>query len=392
MSLVLRKNEERRLRAGHLWVFSNEVDVRRSPLTGFEPGQLVQLQAHNGRPIGTAYVNPHSLIAARLLSRGPQPFNWERWLTTRLRQALALRERLFAQPFYRLVFGESDGLPGLVVDRYRDYLVVQITTAGMEVRRDSVIEALDGLLHPAGILLRNDLAIRELEGLAGYVETASGEIPGDVEVIEHDLRFRIGLLEGQKTGWFYDQTENRGRFGRHVKGARVLDVFSYVGAWGLRAAACGAAEVLCVDSSAQALQRAQSNAAANGLDIATLVADAADALKRLHEEGRRFDVVVVDPPAFIKRRRDVKKGLAAYHHLNQLAMQVLAPDGLLVSCSCSSHLSGDQLRDLLLKNARHLDRRAQMLEYGLQGPDHPMHPAIPETTYLKAWFMRLLAP
>ena len=388
--LILKKNEDRRLRAGHLWVFSNEVDIARTPLKAFEPGAPVEIQTSAGHAIGTGYVNPSSLIAARILSRDPAHPPGRSLLVHRLNIALALRERLYPQPYYRLAFGESDGLPGLVVDRYGDVLVAQITTAGMERMKADVVAALEKVLKPAAILFRNDVGIRELEGLPLYTEVALGQPPPAVEVLEHGLRFQAPIEGGQKTGWFFDQHDNRARLFRYVAGKRVLDVCSYVGAWGIQAAAHGASAVRCVDSSATALGWVAQNAAANGVEVAGIEADAFDALKALREAGEKFDLVVLDPPAFVKRRKDLAAGRDAYRRLNQLAMQLLERDGMLVSCSCSHHMSGPDLLTAIQAAARHLDRDAQLLEQGMQAPDHPVHPAIPETAYLKAFYLRVV--
>ncbi|HEX7966322.1 MAG TPA: class I SAM-dependent rRNA methyltransferase [Gammaproteobacteria bacterium] len=389
--LILRKNEDRRLRAGHLWVFSNEVDIGRTPLKAFQPGDLVEIQSAGGHVIGTGYVNPNSLIAARILSRDPHHLPDRSLLVHRLNVALSLRERLYPTPHYRLAFGESDGLPGLVVDRYGDVLVAQITTAGMERMKADIVAALEKVVKPSAIVFRNDVGIRELEGLPLYTETALGTPPAVLDVVEHGLKFQAPLEGGQKTGWFFDQHDNRARLFRYVKGQAVLDVCSYVGAWGIQAAAHGASEVTCVDSSASALEWVQKNAAANGLKVATLQEDAFDALKALKDEGRRFGVVVLDPPAFVKRRKDLAAGRDAYRRLNQLAMQVLERDGMLISCSCSHHMSAEDLLGAIQTAARHLDRDAQVLEQGMQAPDHPVHPAIPETSYLKAFYVRVVA-
>ena len=390
-ALRLKKNEERRIRAGHLWVYSNEVDTAATPLKSFEPGQQVQLLAHNGKSLGNAYINPNSLICARLVSRDPQYVLDRSLLVHRLKVALSLRERLFDKPYYRLVYSETDQLPGLVIDRYNDICVVQITTAGMEAVKEQVLEAVHKVLRPAGIVLRADSAVRKLEGLESYREDI-GSVPEQVTVEEHGLSFSVSLQQGQKTGWFYDQRMNRARLGNYVSGKRVLDVFSYVGAWGLRAAAAGASEVFCVDASAAAIDRIQANAAINGLadTVATLQGDAFEALSQLRANQEKFDVVVLDPPAFIKRKKDTRAGEQAYHRLNQLGMQVLSKDGILVTSSCSQHLSEMQFRKILLQSSRHLDRSLQILERGHQAPDHPVHPAIPETDYLKALFCRVL--
>ncbi|HEX2091406.1 MAG TPA: class I SAM-dependent rRNA methyltransferase [Longimicrobiaceae bacterium] len=389
--LRLKKHEDRRLRAGHLWVFSNEVDVTQTPLTAFEPGAAVELQDARGAPIGAAYVNPRTLIAARLVSRDPARALDGGLLRERIGRALALRERLFPAPFYRLVFGEGDGLPGLVVDRFGEHLVAQLTTAGMERVRDQVVAALDDTVRPAGILLRNDVAGRTLEGLELYVEAARGEVPETVELEENGARFRAPLAAGQKTGWFYDHRMNRARVQAYVRGRRVLDVFSYVGGWGVQAVAAGAAEAVCVDSSEPVLAQARENAELNGAGdrVRTRRGDAFETLRELVGAGERFGVVVLDPPAFIKRKKDQKAGEEAYRRLAQLGMEALERDGILVSASCSFHMSREALQDALLRAGRRLGREVQILEEGTQGPDHPWHPAIPETRYLKAFIARV---
>jgi 23S rRNA (cytosine1962-C5)-methyltransferase len=387
-ALRLKRNEDRRLQAGHLWVFSNEVDTRQTPLTKFDAGALVRVLAHNDRALGLAYVNPQSLICARLLDSWRLPD--VPWFVARLRSALALRERLYAAPYYRLVYGESDGLPGLVIDRFGDACVAQIGTAGMERLKPQIGEALKQVLGLRALLYKNDSAAREMEGLPSTIEQAIGETANVATVVEDGLRFEAPLLEGQKTGWFFDQAANRRALTKYLRpGARVLDVFSYVGAWGVRAAAGGASDVLCIDSSASALELAQRNGQANALKIRTRKADAFDALEELAREGARFDVVIVDPPAFAKRKKDLPKAQGAYKRLNQLALQVLAPDGILVSCSCSYHLSAEELRDAIAKAARGAAKHVQLVEMGGQAPDHPVHPAIPETRYLKAYFCRV---
>jgi 23S rRNA (cytosine1962-C5)-methyltransferase len=387
-ALRLKRNEDRRLHAGHLWIFSNEVDTQQTPLTKFKPGELVRVLAHNDRALGLAYVNPQSLISARMLETWKVPD--AAWLAARIRSALALRERLYAKPYYRLVYGESDGLPGLVIDRYGAACVVQIGTAGMERLKPQIQQALEQVLHCDALLFKNDSAARDMEGLPGYVEVAKGRFEDSSQVIEGGLEFRAPLVEGQKTGWFFDQAGNRQALSKYVaKGARVLDVFSYVGAWGVRAAKSGAREVLCVDSSASALELATSNAERNGFKLGTRKGDAFDVLEDLAKKRERFDVVIVDPPAFAKRRKDLPKALAAYKRLNQLAMRLICDDGILVSCSCSYHVSAEDLQDAIAKAARAAEKHLQILEVGGQAADHPVHPAIPETRYLKAYFCRV---
>jgi len=393
---LLRKDQERRLLAGHCWIYSNEVDTTATPLKDLETGQSVEIRSASGRWIGHGYVNPHSLICARLVSRDhARPLTPALWVA-RLHQALTLRERLYDRPFYRLVFGEADGLPGLIADRYEDLLGVQITTAGMERVRGEILAALEQVLRPGTVVLRNDTAVRELEGLDQGTEVVLGRPPDRVVLSEGGpggaLEFLVSPLSGQKTGWFYDQAENRARLGRFGVGERVLDVCSYVGAWGLRAAALGAREVTCLDSSATALERVRENAARNRLGdrVHTVQGDAFEVLRALKDEGRRYDTLILDPPAFIKRRRDEKEGTQAYSRLNRLALELIEPGGLLVTSSCSFHLG----RDAFLRAVQHAGRRAgvslQLLGSGEQGPDHPVHPAIPETAYLKTLYLRVL--
>ena len=386
--LRLKRNEDRRLHAGHLWIFSNEVDTAQTPLPKFKPGEVVRVLAHNDRALGLAYVNPQSLIAARMLETWKLPDT--AWLAARIRTAMTLRDRLYPKPYYRLVYGESDGLPGLVVDRYGTSCVAQIGTAGMERLKPQIQEALSQVVKCDALLFKNDSTAREMEGLPSYVEAVKGAFDQPALVIEDGLEFQAPLAEGQKTGWFFDQAANRRALSKYVTaGGRVLDVFSYVGAWGIRAAHHGAREVTCVDSSAAALDLAAANAQRNRVKVTIRKGDAFDVLEEFARQGARFDIVIVDPPAFAKRKKDLPKALAAYKRLNQLAIQVIAPEGILVSCSCSFHVSAEDLQDAIAKAARGADKHVQILEMGGQAPDHPVHPAIPETRYLKAYFCRI---
>ena len=387
--LRLKPREERRLRAGHLWIYSNEVDTAHTPLTALEPGALCRVVDARGKAMGVAYANPRTLLAARLLTSNPKSNIDADWFANRIRSALALRERLYDKPFYRLVYGESDGLPGLIVDRYGEVCVVQMATAGMDRLKLDIVEALKHTLAPAGILLRNDVGMRETEGLPAYVEEI-GDVPDSVTIEEAGVRFEIPVKSGQKTGWFYDQARNRDALARYVPGKSVLDVFSYLGGWSLRALKAGATSALAIDSSAGALEGAASNAALNGVTLDTHKGQALDTLRELRAQPGKFDVVVVDPPALIKRKKDLETGSAHYGALNRTAIELLAPEGILVSCSCSHHLDADALQRILLRESRAAGRRLQILEQGGQGPDHPVHPAIPETRYLKAFFCRVV--
>jgi 23S rRNA (cytosine1962-C5)-methyltransferase len=259
----------------------------------------------------------------------------------------------------------------------------------MERVKAEVIQVLQALLGPKALVLRNDSPSRALEGLPSYVDTI-GSAPEQVEIEENGVRFEVPLLSGQKTGWFYDQRLNRARMLDYVRGRRVLDGFSYIGAWGVQAAAAGADEVVCLDSSAGALERLQRNAALNGVK-SRITAMQGDALEALKELSGQFGTVILDPPAFIKRKKDVVQGEQAYWRLNELGMRCLRGDGTLITSSCSYHLSAERLQGILLRASRNAERRLQLLEQGGQGPDHPVHPAIPETRYLKVYFVHVLA-
>ena len=386
--LILTKDEHRRILAGHLWIFSNEIDTERSPLKAFTAGQIVRVISAQGRSLGFAHVNPNNLICARLLTRdvGITP---DALLAARLAEALALREQWYSKPYYRLVYGESDGLPGLVVDRFGSVLVVQLNTAGMDTKRGVIIDALRRSINPDTIVLRNDSPARIQEGLVAAVEIVHGALDTPCKVYEHGAEFTVDVLEGQKTGWFYDQYDNRGRIQPLVKGARVLDLFSYTGAWGIQAAVAGAAEVYCVDESPRALAGVTANAALNSVSerVFAVQKDGFDFVKQNHDP---FDLVVLDPPALIKKRKDVPKGVQAYLSLNVHALKHVKPGGLLVTCSCSYHLQRETFRTLLVQAARKAHVRIQCLVEGGQAPDHPVLPAMLETDYLKVSFLRVL--
>tara|TARA_R110001606_G_scaffold171956_2_gene318001 strand:+ start:13799 stop:15001 length:1203 start_codon:yes stop_codon:yes gene_type:complete len=390
--LRLKKNEERRLKAGHEWIYANEVDTDSAALKTLPAGAACVVQDSRGKVLGRALLSPHSLIAARLYSRDAKQEPSRSFFKKRIEQARVLRDTLYPEPFYRLIYGEADGLPGLVVDRFGDTLVVQTGTAGMEAHLETVAAALDAVLQPANIVLKNEASVRELEGLPLYTRAFKGEVPERLTLRENGANFEAPLRDGQKTGWFYDHREARRRMAPLAKGARVLDVFAYCGGWGVQAACAGAREVTGVDSSALALEYMHRNAELNGVQegLRTIEGDAMEVLKALAADGEKFDLVILDPPAFIKRRKDFKSGLAGYHAINELALRLIKPGGYLISASCSMHLPADKLLDVMRASARHIDRNLQVLGYQGQGPDHPIHPSIPETAYLKSWFARVL--
>jgi len=390
--IQLNKGAEKRLKQGHLWIYSNEIDVKKVPIKDFQPGEQVAVKDHAERTLGTAFISPASLIAGRMISRDAKQWMDQSLITHRLNVALSLRQSVFSEPAYRLVFGDSDRLPGLVIDRFEDVYVVQISSAGMERLKEEIVAALEKVCRPRQIVFKNDGKMRALENLESYIEVAKGEALEEASFTENGVKFIAPIMAGQKTGWFYDHRMNRARLKDYVKGKRVLDLYSYVGGWGIQAAAFGAESVTCVDSSSLALSYVAKNAELNQVQdkVAFIEGDVFEVCKQLKEAGERFDVVIADPPAFIPRRKDQKAGELAYQRLNQLAMRLLSKDGLLVSASCSMHLSKEALIKAVGLAGQTLEKQLQIVEQGGQGPDHPVIPAIPETDYLKAIFVRVL--
>jgi len=382
-SLKLKTGQDRRIKRGHPWVYSNEVDVAATPLKSVVPGAIVRVVDAEGSLIGHGHVSPASLIAVRLLDRGEtlEPD----LIAHRLAGALRFRERVYAQPFYRWVFGDGDGLPGLVVDRYGDSVVVQTSTWGMEAALDEIVGALDTLVAPHSIVVKNNSSARTPEGLPTYVQLRRGE--ASAVVLEHDAAFEVNLVEGQKTGWFYDQRDNRARFTPIYKDARVLDLYCYAGAWGVQAARRGARRVVCVDSSSGAVAATIANGARNGV-AAQVSAIRADVAEFLGGTNETFDVVIVDPPALIRRRKDLKSGSSLYRHVNRAALQRLAPGGLFVTCSCSAQLDMETFLGIVRGAARAARRELVLVGRGSMPPDHPIHPQLTDTEYLKCLFLR----
>ncbi|MBO4317581.1 MAG: class I SAM-dependent rRNA methyltransferase [Mailhella sp.] len=391
--LVLNKNEERRVRAGHLWIFSNEVDTARSPLKAFSPGQCALVEDSRGRALGTAYVNPSTLIAARVIC-APGELPDRDMIARRLAAADALRRSLYPEPWYRMCYSEGDMLPGLVIDRYGSDFCVQIGTAGMELFRDDIVALLKEEYGASSVFIKNSIRSRELEGLPTEDIAVFGSVPDPIAVRENGCLYETSLTGGQKTGWFYDQRENRAAIRPFCSGARVLDAFCYVGSFGAYAAANGAREVVLADASRSALEYAQRNterafaAAGAAPCAATLAGDAFETLAGLAADGERFDVVCVDPPAFIKRSKDRQRGLEAYAAVNGLAVRLLAKGGILVTASCSQHLEAGELYAAAARAAARKRRVLQCIRRGGQAADHPAHPSMPETTYLKSFMFR----
>jgi 23S rRNA (cytosine1962-C5)-methyltransferase len=381
-ALHIHKGHERRLLLGHPWVFSNEIA---SDVGTYEPGSLVDVYTHGGTLVGRGYINPHSLITVRILSPRREVIDSE-FFYSRLAAALQRRQRLFpGVQSYRLVYSEGDLLPGLIVDCYQGHLVLQTLTLGMEVRTEAICEALDRLLQPHVIVARNDVGIRALEGLPQEKKVLLGHLQTPVEVWEGDIRFRVDLWEGQKTGFYLDQRENRCALQPLLAGERVLDAFCYTGAWALHAARAGAQVVIAVDESAKAIRWATDQAKDNGFEQVCqfTASDVFDFLKEADTRHDRFDCIILDPPAFVKSRRKVREGLEGYWEINRRALRLVKPGGFLITCSCSYHVDPETFRSTLSRAARAARRTVVLLEMRSQARDHPVLLPLSEAAYLK---------
>jgi 23S rRNA (cytosine1962-C5)-methyltransferase len=372
----------RRARGGSPWIFSNEIRMD-AAAKALAPGVIVNVRGEDGRGFGTGYFNPKSLIAVRLLAEECDAVIDQSFFAERLARALKLRDSLYDRPFYRLVHAEGDHLPGLVIDRFGDTLTVQIGTAGMEKQRGPLLAALDQLLSPATVILRGDAPSRALEGLDSYVETVKGK-GHRIAVEENGARYIADLTEGQKTGWYYDQRDNRAFISQFAKGKSVLDAYSYTGGFGILAAAAGARETVCLDSSAPALALAEESARANNVKIKAVKADVFEELERLIAAGEKFDIVLADPPPFVKSKRDLEPGAKAYRKLARLAAQVTASNGVLMLASCSHNIPPDRFAAECAQGLLRAGRSARLIRQAGAGPDHPVHPLLPESAYLKA--------
>jgi 23S rRNA (cytosine1962-C5)-methyltransferase len=389
-SVLLRAGEDHRVRGGHPWAFSNEI-LMDAETKALPAGSLVTLRTPGGEPLGVATFNPHSLIATRLVSANPEAVIDAHFIGRRLAQATKLRDRLVGVPYYRLIHAEADGLPGLIVDRFGDALVVQVNSAGMESLMPVLMEALEAELSPKTIVFKNDTPVRNLEGLTREVVVAKGDASQSIELIENGARFVADLSGGQKTGWFYDQRDNRRFMAGLAQDARVLDVFCYSGGFGVLAAKHGARSVLCVDSSQPALDAAAEAATLNGVadQVAFKKSDAFDALQELAAEGATFDVVICDPPAFVKSRKDLKTGAQGYRKLVRLAAPLVAPGGFLFVASCSHLVDVALFAEQVRRGLRDAEREGRILRSSGAALDHPVHPGLPETAYLKAMTLHL---
>ncbi|MBM3491701.1 MAG: class I SAM-dependent rRNA methyltransferase [Alphaproteobacteria bacterium] len=381
---------QRRALGGHPWIYANELAMDAAS-RALPPGGLARFVLDDGRTLGVGFFNPRSLIAGRLLIRDAAMAIDADFFSHRLAAALALRRRLFAEPYYRLAHGEADGLPGLVVDRYDTTLVLQANAAGMDRLSDLLVDLLARLTGAATIVLRNDTPARALEGLPSAVTVPRGQVAPSVPVVEDGARFAVDVLAGQKTGWFFDQREARAFLARLARGCTVLDLYCYVGGFAVQTARAGAREVLAIDRSEPALALARQAAAANGVGAACRFerAEAFDVLARLAAEGRRFELVIADPPPFARSRKDVPTALAAYRKLARLAAEVAAPGGVLFLASCSHAVEEAAFREAVARGLGAARRTARILRAAGAGADHPVHMNLPESVYLKTLTLQL---
>jgi 23S rRNA (cytosine1962-C5)-methyltransferase len=381
-TVIIKPREGRRARAGAPWIFSNEIAME-GATKALAPGAVVDVKFDDGQDFGSGFFNPKSLIGVRLFARATGVAADEKFFVARLTRALALRERLYGRPFYRLVHAEGDGLPGLVIDRFGDVLVVQISIAGIEAKLPVLIAALNKVVAPETIILRNDTPSRALEGLEIYVRTEQGTA-SRIAVEENGARYFVDPGQGQKTGWYYDQRDNRAFIAGLAKDRTVLDAYSYTGGFGILAAKAGAKEVICLDSSEPALKLAEESAAANKVSVRAVQADVFEEMARLGTQKERFDMVLADPPPFVKARKDLEPGAKAYRKLARLAAEITAPGGLLLMSSCSHNIPLDRFGAECAAGILKSGRNASLIHVAGAGSDHPMHPLLPETAYLKA--------
>ena len=384
--LRINKRDQQRIRDGHLWVYSNEVDTKVTPLKAIS-GNLVDLEDYRGQFIATASFNAQSLICARIMSQTPIINLDTAFFTTRIEAALAIRNQQFQQPFYRLVFAEGDFLPGLVVDRFNDIFVVQISTQAIENVKSEVVAALHHIFgQDIRILFKHDGKGRHMEQLPEYNEHIGAAFE-HIELVENGVQFQTPF-DGQKTGWFFDHRAGRQWLNECVSGKSVLDIFSYIGGWGIQAAKHGASQVTCVDSSQKAIDQVSYNTALNQVsNVTAICADAFEYLKIKTDE--QFDVVVLDPPALIQKRRDFEQGRQAYFVLNEQALKRTKDGGILISASCSLHMTSDELLKIVQQVARRQQKQVQLIHQARPAADHPRLLSMPEADYLKCFMFKV---
>jgi 23S rRNA (cytosine1962-C5)-methyltransferase len=386
----LQPQRHKRVRLGHPWAYSNEIQMDNAAKALLR-GAAVRLETAHGEALGVAMFNPHTLIAARMLDRDPDARIDTAWIAKRLARARDLRERLYPGGHYRLIHAEADGLPGLIVDRYGDVLVVQRNAAGIEAMGEALFDALTETLAPKTIVLRDDSSARSLEGLAQRTEFRGVPLGAPIPVRENGADFFADPREGQKTGWFFDQRDNRASLASLCANSRVLDVYSYAGGFGVLAAKSGAVSVKMVDRSQAALDLAAQAARANsvGEKCAVERADAFEFLEAQARAGAVWDVVSADPPAFAKSRKDVPAALKGYRKLAREAAMLVAPRGILFVASCSHNVEPGPFAEEVARGVSEAGRAARILREGRAAADHPLHPMLPESAYLKALTLAL---
>jgi 23S rRNA (cytosine1962-C5)-methyltransferase len=369
-----------RARRGHVWIFSNEVVS--PPVVALPAGGAVEVVDPSGKFLGRGYANPHSLISIRLFAGGTESPDDPALFVDRVRRALRLRERVCpGRQSYRLIAGEADGLPGLIVDRYESVLSAQVTTLGMEQRKPLIEAALREVVAPTGVVFRGDVPVRTYEGLPLEKGVWWGDVPDRAPFEENGVRYEADLIGGQKTGFFFDQAENRAFLAPRCAGARVLDVFAHMGGWALTAMVHGAGSAATIESSAAANALIARNAELNGVKLDIHEGDAREVMASL--PAGSFDIVCVDPPAFAKNRKSAGPALHAYKQVNAAGARLVAPGGLLFSSSCSHPVEPARFEEEVVAGIRHAGRSPRLIRRGGQAPDHPILPGVPETEYLK---------
>ncbi|MFN3134861.1 MAG: class I SAM-dependent rRNA methyltransferase [Candidatus Kryptonium sp.] len=379
-SVILKRDGDKRILKGHLWIFSNEIkEIKGNP----KVGDIVEIYQYNGGFLGIGFFNPHSLISVRLLSREKIEID-HNFFKERILSAYKYRKILYPNSeTFRLVHGESDFLPGLVIDKYNDLLAVQTFSYGMDLRLNLICDVLEDLFKPVGIVERNESPLRELEGL----ENRKGVLRGDVKetIFDDDgVKFKIDVLSGQKTGFYLDQRENRKIVRKFAQGKKVLDCFTNEGGFALHCAYSGAENVVGIDISDIAIEKAKANADLNNLkNVQFEVADVFDKLREYLNKGEKFDVVILDPPSFTKSKRNVKSALSGYREINSTAMKILNPGGILATASCSHHISDEMFMNVVIESSIMAKKKIRLIEWRSASPDHPVLPSMPETKYLK---------
>jgi len=385
--VTLRKTRETRVRGGHPWIYASEIEKVEG---AFENGDIVDVADFRGKFIGRGFYNPQSQISLRILTRNDEPCDRD-FFARRIQEAWDYRKLLCDPMSCRLIYSESDFLPGLVVDKFADVLVLQSLSLGIERIKDMICDLLMEIVQPAGIWERSDVPVRRLEGLEQTTGLLRGEVPDEVDMVENGIHFLVDVKHGQKTGFFLDQKQNRAALAPLCRNARVLDCFCHNGSFSLHAAKYGASSVLGVDISEEALEVARRNAALNGYDNVTFEAhNCFDLLRELTDAGEKYDLVILDPPAFTKNKAAVQSAIRGYKEINLRGLKLVRPGGFLVTCSCSQHVLPEMFQDVINQAARDAKKRIRLVEYRTQGYDHPILPQSVETRYLKTMIIQVM--